>query len=86
VRMGLWGAAQAVAFAVGGVVATGAVDLARYLLGAPTAAYCAVFAGEAVLFLYASGLAARVGAAAPGVPVQSLADLYEPPSVEIRCG
>jgi BCD family chlorophyll transporter-like MFS transporter len=86
VRMGLWGAAQAVAFAVGGVIATGAVDLARHLLGAPTTAYCAVFAGEAILFLYASGLAARVGAASPGVHAQSLAVLYEPPSVEVRCG
>jgi BCD family chlorophyll transporter-like MFS transporter len=86
VRMGLWGAAQALAFAAGGVIATGAVDLARHLLGAPTAAYSMVFAGEAILFLYASGLAARVGAGAQGLHAPSLAALYENPAAEVRYG
>ncbi|MDZ7812047.1 MAG: hypothetical protein U5L74_02590 [Ideonella sp.] len=31
--MGLWGAAQAVAFGLGGVLGTGASDLARWLIG-----------------------------------------------------
>jgi MFS transporter, BCD family, chlorophyll transporter len=60
VRMGLWGAAQAIAFALGGIVATGAVDLARHLLDSPVAAYSIVFAAEAVLFIVAAQLAARV--------------------------
>lgn len=84
VRMGLWGAAQAVAFAVGGVLATGAVDLARHLLGAPTAAYSVVFAGEALLFLYASGLAARVGRRTRSLRSPSLAATYETPVAEVR--
>jgi BCD family chlorophyll transporter-like MFS transporter len=60
VRMGLWGAAQAIAFATGGLVATGASDLARLLLGSPGMAYAAVFVGEAILFLVAARLAAGV--------------------------
>jgi len=59
-RMGLWGAAQAVAFAVGGLVGTGAVDLARALITAPAPAYAAVFAFEAVLFVVSAKLASGV--------------------------
>jgi BCD family chlorophyll transporter-like MFS transporter len=59
-RMGLWGAAQASAFAVGGVVGTGAVDLARALIAAPAPAYAAVFAFEAVLFVVSARLAGGV--------------------------
>jgi BCD family chlorophyll transporter-like MFS transporter len=86
VRMGLWGAAQAVAFAVGGVIATGAVDCARHLLGAPTAAYSTVFAGEAMLFLCASVLAARVGSGAQSLHSPSLAAVYQTPVAEVRWG
>jgi BCD family chlorophyll transporter-like MFS transporter len=64
VRMGLWGAAQAVAFGAGGFLGTVAADLARFLLGSAAPAYSSVFAAEAVLFLVAAGLAARVGAPA----------------------
>ncbi len=59
-RMGLWGAAQAVAFALGGLVATIGSDLARHLLGTPAGAYAMVFAGEAILFLFAARLAMGV--------------------------
>lgn len=62
VRMGLWGASQAIAFAAGGVLGTAAVDLMRLLLGSPLAAYSTVFALEAVAFIWAARLAARVGA------------------------
>ena len=72
-RMGLWGAAQAIGFAVGGVLGTAASDVARALLGSQVAAYASVFAGEAVLFVVAAVLAARIAvpalmqtAAAPG--------------------
>jgi BCD family chlorophyll transporter-like MFS transporter len=65
VRMGLWGAAQAVAFAVGGVVGTGAVDLARALIAAPAPAYAAVFAFEALLFIVSARLAGGVEREAP---------------------
>lgn len=66
VRMGLWGAAQAIAFGLGGFLGTLAADLARYLLGSPVHAYASVFAGEAVLFMAAAGLAARVGTVRAG--------------------
>jgi BCD family chlorophyll transporter-like MFS transporter len=65
--MGLWGAAQAVAFGLGGVFGTGASDLARWALGTPAAAYATVFAVEALLFVLAAVLASRVErAAGPG--------------------
>jgi BCD family chlorophyll transporter-like MFS transporter len=64
-RMGLWGAAQAVAFALGGLVATIGSDLARHLMGTPAGAYAAVFAGEAILFLFAARLAVDVFQMAP---------------------
>jgi MFS transporter, BCD family, chlorophyll transporter len=63
VRMGLWGAAQAVAFGLGGLLGTAASDLAHWLLASSGVAYAAVFAFEAVLFVAAAGLAARIGAA-----------------------
>jgi BCD family chlorophyll transporter-like MFS transporter len=62
VRMGLWGAAQAIAFAAGGLVGTAAVDLMRVALDSPLAAYSSAFALEALAFLWAAWLAARVGA------------------------
>lgn len=61
VRMGLWGAAQAVAFALGGLFSTTLVDSARYLLGSPAAAFGIVFCAEAALFIIAARFATRVG-------------------------
>ncbi len=65
VRMGLWGAAQALAFGLGGLIGTGASDLARWLLQDPGPAYASVFVLEAALFLLAARLAAHSPAAAP---------------------
>jgi BCD family chlorophyll transporter-like MFS transporter len=59
VRMGLWGAAQAIAFAIGGVFSTAIVDTFRWLFGSPAAAFAVVFCLEALLFLAAAGLAVR---------------------------
>jgi BCD family chlorophyll transporter-like MFS transporter len=59
-RMGLWGAAQAVAFGLGGFAGTIASDVARYALGAPLLAYALVFIAEAALFLVSAILALRV--------------------------
>jgi MFS transporter, BCD family, chlorophyll transporter len=59
-RMGLWGAAQALAFGLGGLVGTGASDLARWALGNTGVAYSWVFGFEAVLFLVAAFLAYRL--------------------------
>ncbi|MFN3892369.1 MAG: BCD family MFS transporter [Beijerinckiaceae bacterium] len=60
VRMGLWGAAQAIAFALGGLVGTLAVDAARWALGSPVPAYTIVFFGEAAAFVLAAALGAAV--------------------------
>lgn len=70
VRMGLWGAAQAIAFGLGGLAGAAASDLARRLIESPGAAYASVFFVEALLFLAAAVLAARIGlpAAAPRAP------------------
>jgi len=57
VRMGLWGAAQAIAFGGGGFLGTVAVDLTRWLVGSPVTAYGMVFVAEAALFLISVGLA-----------------------------
>jgi len=61
VRMGLWGAAQAIAFGAGGLIGAAASDVARWLLGEPGLAYAAVFAVEALLFIAAARLASRIG-------------------------
>lgn len=57
VRMGLWGAAQAVAFGIGGFLGTAAIDITRALIDAPAVAYALVFCAEAALFVVAAGLA-----------------------------
>ena len=53
-RMGLWGAAQAIAFGLGGVTATLSVDLARAFAASPLVAYASVFALE-IRALHRSG-------------------------------
>jgi BCD family chlorophyll transporter-like MFS transporter len=60
VRMGLWGAAQAIAFGFGGLLGTAASDLAHWLLPSSGVAYGTVFAGEALLFIAAALLASRI--------------------------
>jgi BCD family chlorophyll transporter-like MFS transporter len=64
VRMGLWGAAQAVAFGLGGLLGTAASDIARWLIASPGSAYAAVFLFEALLFVVAAWLALQIGAPA----------------------
>jgi BCD family chlorophyll transporter-like MFS transporter len=61
-RMGLWGASQAIAFAVGGVTGTAVADLARWILGDAGPAYSVVFAIEALLFVASARLAASITA------------------------
>ena len=75
VRMGLWGAAQALAFALGGLTGTLAVDLARWALGSATPAYTSVFFGEAILFIFAALLASLV---ARGDAQEKNEDTFEP--------
>jgi BCD family chlorophyll transporter-like MFS transporter len=58
-RMGLWGAAQSVAAALGGLTGAAAVDALRLVLR-PDLAFGTVFAAEAVLFVLAAWMAWRV--------------------------
>jgi BCD family chlorophyll transporter-like MFS transporter len=60
IRMGLWGAAQASAFGIGGFFGASAVDAGRHLLGADGPAFELVFAFEAVIFLVAAAIALRL--------------------------
>jgi BCD family chlorophyll transporter-like MFS transporter len=60
VRMGLWGAAQAFAFGIGGFLGTLASDIARHLLSSPELSYSVVFASEAGLFVIAAMMAVWV--------------------------
>jgi len=66
VRMGLWGAAQAIAFGIGGIGATFAVDVSRAALaGDHSTAYAIVFVMQALLFIWAARLAAGIYQPAP---------------------
>ncbi len=56
VRMGIWGASQAMAFGLGGIIGTGLSDIARIVLGDPASAYAFVFFLEGVLFVIAAYL------------------------------
>jgi BCD family chlorophyll transporter-like MFS transporter len=60
VRMGLWGAAQAIAFGFGGLLGTAASDLAHWMIASSGPAYAIVFAAEAVLFIASALLALRI--------------------------
>jgi BCD family chlorophyll transporter-like MFS transporter len=57
VRMGIWGAAQAIAFGAGGFAGTVLVDAATAIVGRSDAAYGIVFGLEAILFLISAALA-----------------------------
>jgi len=58
-RLGVFGAAQAVAYATGTMAGAVGVDLARTLLGSPIRGYLTVFAVEAVLFALSAVMALR---------------------------
>ena len=59
-RVGLWGAAQAIAFGVGGLIGAVASDLTRRVIDDPGLAYGAVFFAEACLFVVSARLAMTI--------------------------
>ncbi len=59
-RMGLFGAAQAIAFGLGSFIGTAMVDVMRLLSTSDAAAYGTVFAFEGFVFLIAAALALRL--------------------------
>jgi BCD family chlorophyll transporter-like MFS transporter len=60
VRMGLWGASQAIAFGAGGFLGTVLSDAARWLTSSPSTGYSLVFALEALAFLGAAIMAYHI--------------------------
>ncbi len=73
-RMGIWGASQALAFGAGGFLGTVAVDVLRGVVETSFTAYALVFLTEGALFVISAALAVRAiverGAATsePAVP------------------
>lgn len=59
-RMGLWGAAQAMAAGFGGLLGAAAVDIMRVTMVLDAWAFGAVFVAEAALFVFAAAMALRV--------------------------
>jgi BCD family chlorophyll transporter-like MFS transporter len=78
VRMGLWGAAQGVAFGLGGLLGAGASDLARGLLQNVGTAYAAVFAFEAAMFVFAASVVVGRTPYAPSRRLPKAAGLAAP--------
>ncbi|WP_298468417.1 BCD family MFS transporter [uncultured Erythrobacter sp.] len=60
VRMGVWGASQAIAFGLGGLIGALGVDIARRVQTSDGIAFQLIFAIEAALFVIAAALATRV--------------------------
>ncbi|WP_318987448.1 BCD family MFS transporter [Falsiroseomonas ponticola] len=64
VRMGMFGAAQAIAFGAGGLAGTVVLDLGRLVTGSAGGGYVTVFVADGLLFLASAALAMRIGRAA----------------------
>ena len=76
VRMGLWGAAQGVAFGCGGLAATVLSDVVRSAVAWTSMAYATVFVAQAAVFVVAAAIAltlpGRRSAASPSARGLSL--------------
>lgn len=71
-RVGLWGAAQAMAFGLGGLAGAAASDVARWWIADVGLAYAGVFAVESLLFVGAAVLAWQVSRLAPAAVPEPL--------------
>jgi BCD family chlorophyll transporter-like MFS transporter len=60
-HLGIWGAAQAIASGLGGLLGTMSADAVRLISGSPYIAYLSIFTVEAALFLLAAWLAIGIG-------------------------
>jgi BCD family chlorophyll transporter-like MFS transporter len=73
IRMGVWGAAQAVSFGLGGFLGTVAIDVTRTLTGDTPLSFAVVFGLEAGLFVAAAAIALLIRTPAhrqPGLPAR----------------
>ncbi|MGL4406191.1 MAG: BCD family MFS transporter [Notoacmeibacter sp.] len=61
IRMGVWGAAQAIAFGLGGFSGTVGVSVSQAITGNVPFSYALVFAIEALLFVLSAIIAVRIG-------------------------
>ena len=61
IRMGLFGASQAIAFAAGGFLGTITADILKFFTQSNSASYGTVFGLEAALFIVSAVLALRIG-------------------------
>lgn len=68
VRMGLWGAAQAIAFGIGSLLGTIASDIAHALMQSDGSAYASVFLLEALMFLTSAALAWHISTRGQDAP------------------
>lgn len=64
-RMGIWGAAQAISFGLGGLTGTAVLSLGRWATARDGTAFAIVFSMEAVLFLVSAAIAMRIGTGRP---------------------
>lgn len=69
VRMGVWGAAQAIAFGLGGLIGAIGVDVARHM-ESDGRAFQTIFGAEAMLFMAAAVMAARIAGHSPAMPLR----------------
>ena len=67
IRMGVWGASQAIAFAMGGFFGAAGVDVGRQMFAETSTAFLLVFAVEGALFLASALIALRIGTASAAI-------------------
>lgn len=72
--MGVWGAAQAIAFGAGGLLGAVIVDQLRHYMGQDNTAFQIVFAIEAIMFVLAA-LIATAAHITPKVPTGKVVPL-----------
>jgi MFS transporter, BCD family, chlorophyll transporter len=73
VRMGVWGASQAIAFGLGGLLGAVGVDAGRRMMGADGPAFALIFGIEAGMFLLAAAVALRAVAGRYGASGHAMA-------------
>ena len=76
IRMGVWGAAQAIAFAAGGFFGAVGVDVGRQVFAQTSTAFLAVFAVEGLLFIVSALIALTIGGAAAAARTKTV---FTPP-------
>jgi BCD family chlorophyll transporter-like MFS transporter len=83
VRMGVWGAAQAGAFAIGGFLGAVGVDALRHAFHQPAPAFLCVFVVEGGVFIASAILAGRLDQPAVAQKPLNVASFVEHPDVAI---